>query len=174
MKIRDMAQISLLLAIGFILRMIVPGYGAGMKPDLMLAMVFIIILMRRDFKSAILAGTVAGIINALTTTFPAGQIPNLIDKPLTSVLVYLLVTALADRVPNYITAGVIGAVGTIFSGSIFLLSALTLVGLPAPFSVLFTTVVLPAAVLNTIGIVVLYPIVMYSKQIVDRTQPQES
>ena len=58
MKIRDMAQISLLLAIGFILRMIVPGYGAGMKPDLMLAMVFIIILMRRDFKSAILAGTV--------------------------------------------------------------------------------------------------------------------
>jgi len=174
MNIREMAQISLLLAIGFILRLLVPGYGAGMKPDLLLAMLFVIILLKRDLKSSLLAGAVAGIICALTTTFPAGQIPNIIDKLLTSLFVYFLVKVFADRIPKTIIAGIIGAVGTLFSGAIFLLSALALVGIPAPFEILYTTVVLPTAVANTIGVIVLYPIVTFSKQVVERSRPQEA
>jgi len=173
MNIREMAQISLLLAVGFILRLLVPGYGAGMKPDLLLAMLFVIILLKRDLKSSLLAGTVAGIICALTTNFPGGQIPNLIDKLLTSLFVYMLVKVLADRVPTTITSGIIGAIGTMFSGTAFLLAALALTGIPAPFEVLFATVVLPATIANTIGVVVLYPIVTFSKQVVDRARPQE-
>jgi len=168
-----MTQISLLLAVGFILRLVVPGYGAGMKPDLLLAMLFVIILLKRDLKSTLLAGSVAGIICALTTTFPAGQIPNLIDKLLTSLFVYMLVKVLAERVPITVTAGIIGALGTLFSGAVFLGSALALVGIPAPFGVLFTTVVLPTTIVNAIGVVVLYPIVIFSKQVVERARPQE-
>ena len=100
MNIREMAQISLLLAIGFILHALTPGYGAGMKPDLLLAMLFIIILLKRDFKAALLAGTVAGIIAALTTTFPGGQIPNIIDKVVSSIFVYLLVSCLPKEYPT--------------------------------------------------------------------------
>jgi hypothetical protein len=173
MNIREMAQISLLLAIGFILHAITPGYGAGMKPDLLIAMLFIIVLLKKDFKAAVLAGAVAGIIAALTTTFPAGQIPNLIDKVTTSIFAFMLVKVLAGRIPNVITAGLLGALGTLVSGTVFLTSALAITGLPAPFSVLFATVVLPAAVVNTIGVVVLYPVVTFSKNIVDRARPQE-
>lgn len=173
MNIREMAQISLLLAIGFILHALTPGYGAGMKPDLLLAMLFIIILLKRDFKAALLAGTVAGIIAALTTTFPGGQIPNIIDKVVSSIFVYLLVKLLAERIPNAITAGIIGALGTLVSGAVFLTSALAIVGLPAPFGVLFATVVMPAVVANTIGVVVLYPLVTFSQNVVNRARPQE-
>ncbi|KJS87695.1 MAG: hypothetical protein JM58_03240 [Peptococcaceae bacterium BICA1-8] len=174
MNIREMAQISLLLAIGFILRLITPGYGAGMKPDLLLAMLFVIILLKKDLRSTLLAGSVAGIICALTTTFPAGQIPNLIDKPLTSLFVYMLIKILAkSRVPVLVTAGIIGALGTLFSGAVFLLSALALVGIPAPFEILYATVVLPATIANTIGVVVLYPLVTFSKQVIERGRPQE-
>lgn len=173
MSIKEMAQISLLLAIGFILRLLVPGYGAGMKPDLLLAMLFVIILLKRDFKASLLAGGVAGIICALTTTFPAGQLPNIIDKLLTSIFVFGLVKAFYGRIPTVVLSGIIGAVGTVFSGTAFLLIALALTGIPAPFSVLFATVVLPAAVVNTIGILVLYPIVIFSKQVIDKGRPQQ-
>lgn len=171
MNIREIAQISLLLAIGFILRMLVPAYGAGMKPDLLLAMLFIIIIMKRDFKTSMVAGAVAGIICALTTQFPAGQIPNIIDKLVTSAFIFLLVKIIGDRIPSSIATGIIGAVGTAFSGAIFLLIALALVGIPAPFGILYTTVVAPTIILNTIGIVILYPIVTFSQKVVNNVKP---
>lgn len=45
---------------------------------------------------------------------------------------------------------IIMAVATLVSGVAFLTSALLIVGLPAPFAVLFTTVVLPALVSNVV------------------------
>ena len=86
---------------------------------------------------------------------------------------YMLIKVLADRVPIVVAAGIIGAVGTLFSGAVFLLSALALVGIPAPFEILYATVVLPATVANTIGVVVLYPLVIFSKQVIERGRPQE-
>ena len=166
MDLRELVQISLLLGAGFVLRLIIPGYGAGMKPDVMLIMLFIIIFMKREFSPTLAAGMVAGMIAALTTSFPAGQIPNIIDKSITSIFVLILVKMLADKAPGFITLGAIGFVGTIFSGTVFLTTALVLTGIPAPFMVLFTTVVVPAAIINTVGIVVLYPIVTFSKNVV--------
>ncbi len=166
MDLRELVQISLLLGAGFVLRLIIPGYGAGMKPDVMLIMLFIIIFSKKEFSTTVTAGIVAGMIAALTTSFPAGQIPNIIDKPLTSIFVLALVKLFADKVPSLVSLGVIGFVGTVFSGSVFLTSALLLTGIPAPFMVLFTTVVLPAAVINTVGIVVLYPLVTFSRNVV--------
>ncbi|SMB96456.1 Tryptophan transporter TrpP [Desulfonispora thiosulfatigenes DSM 11270] len=171
MKIKEIVQVSLLLGIGMILHLIIPGYGAGMKPDLLLSMLFIIIFMKKDFKLSMLAGVVAGLLCMLTTQFPGGQLPNLIDKIATAFLVYILVKLFFGRIPDLIGIGIIGAIGTLFSGSVFLITALALVGIPAPFGILFTTVVVPATILNTIGIVILYPIVRFSSGIVEKSKP---
>ena len=116
MDLRELVQISLLLGAGFVLRLIIPGYGAGMKPDVMLIMLFIIIFSKKEFSTTVTAGIVAGMIAALTTSFPAGQIPNIIDKPLTSIFVLALVKLFADKVPSLVSLGVIGFIVTVVSG----------------------------------------------------------
>ncbi|MFZ5752804.1 MAG: tryptophan transporter [Bacillota bacterium] len=191
MSLRDSLQIALLLAVGYILRLIVPGYGAGMKPDLMLGMLFVIILMHRNFKVTMLAGALTAIITALTTTFPGGQIPNLIDKPLTSLFVYVLVMLIVNPLEKllgrtsftflglkaslgtFLSCGIIGFLGTLFSGFVFLMAALAIVGLPAPFKVLYATVVIPTAIANTVSVMVLYPLVTLSKRVIAGSQREE-
>lgn len=167
MSLKDTTQIALLLAVGTVLRIIMPAYGAGMKPDVALAMLFIIIVLNPKPKVALVSGIIAGLLAAMTTGFPGGQIPNIIDKPLTAMLAFGIVTLLKGRIPDSFIAVVLGVIATIFSGTVFMLTALVLVGLPAAFSVLFTTVVLPAAVLNTISVLVLYPVIKFSKNLVE-------
>lgn len=72
LKIKDLALIGLLLAIGTILHVIMPGFGAGMKPDTIAAMLIVVVLMYRNFKVTLVAGLVGGLLAALTTTFPGG------------------------------------------------------------------------------------------------------
>jgi len=192
MSIRETAQIALLLAIGYVLHVIVPGYGAGMKPDTVMAMLIVIILMHRNFKTALTAGIAAGIIAALSTTFPGGQIPNIIDKTLTSMVVLLMTYILANPLEKmlgkasfrilgmraslgtFLACGIIGFAGTVVSGIIFLGSALFLVGLPAPFEILFYTVVIPAALASSVAVMVLYPMVAVSKQLVSRPTAEQN
>ncbi|WOP21699.1 tryptophan transporter [Bacillus pumilus] len=50
------------------------------------------------------------------------------------------------------------AIGTIVSGVIFLSAALLITGLPAALPALLVGVVLPAAVINTIAMVFVFPI----------------
>lgn len=71
LKIKDLALIGLLLAIGTILHVIMPGF-AGMKPDTIAAMLIVVVLMYRNFKVTLVAGLVGGLLAALTTTFPGG------------------------------------------------------------------------------------------------------
>ena len=79
MSLRETLQVALLLAIGTLLHLITPGYGGGMKPDLLLSMLFIVILLKPKLQPTIVAGILAGLLAALTTTFPGGQLPNIID-----------------------------------------------------------------------------------------------
>lgn len=192
MSIRETAQIALLLAIGYVLHIIVPGYGAGMKPDTIMAMLIVIVLMHRNLKTTLTAGIAAGIIAALSTTFPGGQIPNIIDKTLTSLVVLVLALVLANPLEKllhkasfrflgmnaslgtFLACGIIGFVGTVVSGLIFLSSALFLVGLPAPFQILFITVVLPAAIASAVAVMVLYPLVTMTRRILDRPVVNEN
>ncbi|WP_227765556.1 tryptophan transporter [Zhaonella formicivorans] len=169
MSLRDSIQVALLLAIGTILHLVVPGYGSGMKPDLLLGMFFIVLLLKRDFRSTLLASLLAGLLSAFATTFPGGQLPNIIDKLITGLVVFAMVKLLYGRINNYVLTGIIGVLGTLVSGAAFLGSALAIVGLPAPFMALFTTVVLPAAVLNTIAVIILYPVVLFSKNTIERS-----
>lgn len=170
MKLNRFVRVALLMAIGLILHYVVPPIVLGMKPDLLLSMLFIVILMETDVKLALEAGIIGGILTALTTGFPGGQVPNLIDKIITTFFVLGLIRMLRHKVSEKVLLFIVPILGTIVSGAVFLGSALLIVGLPGPFKVLFTTVVLPATLVNTIAVVVLYPLVLMSERAVSGKQ----
>lgn len=161
MNTRILVTLSLFAAIGAVLHMVMPPFYNGMKPDMMLVMMFIGIILFPSLKNVTLLSIVTGVLSALTTTFPGGQIPNIIDKIITGFVFYgifLVVKKIAQKVA---TATVLTVVGTIISGTIFLLSALMIVGLPGgvAFTTLFLTVVLPATLFNGGAMIVILPIV---------------
>jgi len=159
MKVKQLTMSAILLAIGAILHYIVPGTFAGLKPDFLLSMMFLAIFI--NFNPTNLAATsiVCGLISAMTTQFPGGQLPNIIDKCVTGIVVGLMIYALKKlSISETVKMGVVGFVGTIVSGTTFLASALLLVGLPGPFAVLYTGVIV-ASIGNVIFVVMLYQII---------------
>ncbi|MBU3192089.1 tryptophan transporter [Clostridium bowmanii] len=147
MKTNKIIITSLFLAIGLILHQITPGILLGIKPDFLLVFMILSIILTKDFKLAFITGIVAGILCALSTSFPGGQLPNIIDKVVTSIVVYGIYINSNFNSPLKLTG--IYFLGTIISGIFFLGSALILFGLPAPFLILFVTIVLPTSVLNS-------------------------
>ena len=144
---------ALLLAVGFILHYVTPTLGLPMQVDFsLITLILVITLNKSSFSTCVASGVVTGIFSGITTKFPMGMIPNIIDKIVTTIFVYLLIKLLdKTALHNKIKAIVVNAVGTLISGTVFLVSALLLVGLPAPISILFTTVVIPATIVNTIA-----------------------
>ena len=153
MKTKQLVTNSLLLAVGFLLHYVTPAIGLPMQIDFsLITLILVITLNRNSFSTCVASGVATGIFSGLTTKFPVGFIPNIIDKITTTIFVYLLIklldkTALHSKIKTI----VVNAVGTLVSGTVFLSSALLLVGLPAPFSLLFVTVVIPATIVNTIA-----------------------
>ena len=143
---------SLLLAVGFLLHYVTPAIGLPMQIDFsLITLILIINLNKNSFSTCLASGVATGIFSGITTKFPLGFIPNIIDKIFTTVAVYLIIRLLDKTVlSSKVKAIVVNAIGTVISGVVFLVSALILVGLPAPFFVLFTTVVVPATVVNII------------------------
>lgn len=166
---KTLAINSLFLAIGLILHQIMPVFGLPMEPDMALAMLFVIILMnRKNFMTCLNAGIITGVFTALTTKFPGGQFPNVIDKISTTIIVFILIWMIynlpvvkkcKESLKEWLITLIVFPIGTLISGSIFLLSASYIVGLPASVSALVMTVVLPAIVLNTIAGVFLVKVV---------------
>ena len=173
MRTKDLAQAALLLAVGFILHAFFPPIVMGMKPDFALAMMFILLIIKQDFKMGFLVAVTTGIFTALTTGFPGGQIANIVDKLFTFLIVYPLIPFVVKLPSQKLSTGIITALGTILSGSIFLGTAALIVGLPGPFAVLFSTVVIPAAVVNTITAVIVFSVVDYSMDVEVETPEQE-
>jgi len=101
---------------------------------LLLSTLFVALLLIRDFRTNLLTGLLAGLIAALTTSFPGGQLPNILDKLVVTLFVIVLVRA--------------AGLGTLLSGAVFLSTAPQLNGLPLPFSVRFTTIAVPATLAN--------------------------
>lgn len=156
MNLRKNILVSLLLAIGYIMHQVIPGTIGNMKFDLMLSFIFVALFISKDFKSTMLTALLGGFITALTTTFPGGQIANIVDKLVTCIAVYLMIKILDKIKYKQVATGIIAFIGTIISGSAFLYTALVLVGLPAPFPVLFAGIVLPTAVTNIFVTLVVY------------------
>ncbi|MBA4535673.1 tryptophan transporter [Bacillus aquiflavi] len=158
MSAKNIVILSLLVGIGAVLHAVVPGIFLSMKPDMMLTMMFLGIILFPDKQSVLLLGIVTGLISGITTTFPGGLIPNIIDKPVTAFIFFILLLAIKKFHFSIISISILTALGTIISGIIFLSSAYFIVGLPGAFTALFAAVVLPAALVNTIVMLILYPI----------------
>ncbi|NHM31749.1 tryptophan transporter [Neobacillus terrae] len=158
MNTKNLVALSLLVGMGAVLHAVIPNIVLGMKPDMLLTMMFLGIILFPEKKSVMLLAIVSGVVSGITSTFPGGLIPNIIDKPVTAALFLLLFTLFKKYQTNLVAVGVLTAVGTIISGIAFLTSAYFIVGLPGPFAALFAGVVLPAAALNTVAMVILYPI----------------
>jgi ABC-type multidrug transport system fused ATPase/permease subunit len=147
---------SLFLGIGAVLHQIAPPILLGMKPDFSLVMLFIIMILNDEYKTCLCAGIVAGLIAAATTTFPGGQLANVVDKFITTNIIFLLLMPLRNILNNQVKIILISAFGTVVSGSVFLLTALLTVGLPASFNILFVSVVIPATLINTVAAFALF------------------
>ncbi|KQL18586.1 tryptophan transporter [Cytobacillus solani] len=167
MNTKNLVALSLLVGMGAVLHAVMPGFGAGMKPDMMLTMMFLGIILFPDRKSVLLLSLATGLISGLTTTFPGGLFPNIIDKPITAAIFFGLFLLLKKFHHSIISASVLTVIGTLISGIVFLTSAYFIVGLPGPFAALFGAVVLPATIVNTVTMVILYPI---AQSIMKRTK----
>ncbi|GAB3060516.1 tryptophan transporter [Virgibacillus ainsalahensis] len=169
MNTRILVILSLLIGMGAVLHAIAPPILFGVKPDMLLSMMFLGILLFPKPKYVLILSIATGVISALTTSAPGGQIANVIDKPITALLFFGMFLLLKNKIPSTITAPVLTAIGTMVSGSIFLSVALFIIGfMEGGFLALFLTVVLPAAAVNTIIMIVVYPIV---QGIFKRSQP---
>ncbi|WP_174616212.1 tryptophan transporter [Virgibacillus ihumii] len=160
MNTRVLIILSLLVGIGAVLHTVVPSVLYGVKPDMMLSMMFLGILLFPKLKYVVLLSIVTGILSALTTMAPGGQIANMIDKPVTGLLFFGLLLLVNKKINPNINAPMLTGIGTIISGTVFLGSALYIVGLMnGAFPALFIAIVLPTAILNTVLMAVVYPVV---------------
>ncbi len=156
MNVKRMMLNAILIAIGTLLHQITPALGLPMQPDFALAMLFIIIIINSDYKSALISSIIIGVLTALTTKFPGGQLPNIIDKIVTANVIYFMFKVMGTRVNNNIKMVLALSFGTILSGLVFLGSASILVGLPGAFTSLVFIVVIPASIMNILLGLALY------------------
>ncbi|MCM3567895.1 tryptophan transporter [Neobacillus mesonae] len=157
MNTKNLVILALLAGIGVVLHTVMPSFF-GIKPDMMLAMMFLGIVLIPEIKSVLLLAIVTGVLSGLTTGFPGGQIPNIIDKPITALVFFGLFLALNKYRNSVISVAVLTAVGTLVSGTVFLTAAYFIVGLPSSFAVLFAAGVLPAIAINAVVMVIVFPI----------------
>lgn len=122
---RNLTVSAIFMALGLVLHLMVPGVFFGVKPDFLLSMMFISLMIVDDSKEALLIGVAGGIMSALTTGFPGGQIPNFIEKIITSLVIFYVIKTMGKNfsVPKII---LIFALGTMISGTLFLTIALTM------------------------------------------------
>lgn len=160
MNTKNLVLMALLVSVGAALYVIIPGFSGGMKPDFMLTMMFIGILLFPNVKSVFLLAVTTGVISGLFSTFPGGFVPNILDKFITAFVFLAFVLILKNIIRKLPVAIALCAGGTVLSGTVFLSSAIFIIGANIPFGVLFTTVVLPAMLLNGIAFAFIYPIVL--------------
>ncbi|MDN4608591.1 tryptophan transporter [Sporosarcina highlanderae] len=159
MNTKQLTLMALLVAVGAALYLVIPGYGEGMKPDFMLTMMFIGMLLFPDVRSVFLLAATTGVLSGLFTTLPGGFIPNVIDKLITAFVIYAVILLLKKYTNHLIVSTAITCIGTLLSGTIFLSVAIYVMGVNIPFGFLFLTVVLPTMALNGIVFFIILPII---------------
>ncbi|SDC44141.1 Tryptophan transporter TrpP [Pelagirhabdus alkalitolerans] len=160
MRTKDLVLLALFMGIGAVLHIIAPPILFGMKPDIMLPMMFLGILLFPHVKYVLVLSLATGVISALTTAAPGGQVSNLIEKPITAFIFFALLLIIPKQVNQKVLAPILVAIGTFVSGTIFLTLALYVIGLmEGAFTVMVAGVVLPAVLFNVVFTIVLYPII---------------
>lgn len=159
MNTKNLVLMSLLISIGAALYLVIPGFNGGMKPDFMLTMMFIGILLFPKASHVFLLAVTTGVISGLFSTFPAGFIPNVVDKFITAFVFFAVVMALKHLTTKLSVTVALTAIGTLVSGVIFLSVAIFVLGVDLPFGGLVIGVVLPTVALNSIAFFFIFPIV---------------
>lgn len=159
MKTKNLVLMALLVAVGAALYIVIPGFNGGMKPDFMLTMMFIGILLFPNSRDVFLLAVTTGVLSGLFSTFPGGFFPNIIDKFVTAFVVLFIIKLLSNHANKIVLSSVVVGIGTMISGSVFLSTAILLVGAKIPFLLMFTTVVLPAVAINIVAFIVIFPII---------------
>ncbi|MEO4054566.1 tryptophan transporter [Solibacillus sp. CAU 1738] len=159
MNTKNLVLMALLVGVGAALYVVIPGINGGMKPDFMLTMMFIGIVLFPTMKDTFLLAISTGVLSGLFSTFPGGFVPNIVDKAVTGFVFLAIVIILRKVAQKIAVSTILVGLGTILSGSTFLTMALLLTEVPIDFKVLFVTVVLPAVVFNAIAFVIIYPII---------------
>lgn len=148
---RNLTISAIFMALGLVLHLMVPGVFFGVKPDFLLSMIFISLMIVDDSKEALLIGVAGGIMSALTTGFPGGQIPNFIEKIITSLAVFYMIKTMNKNfsIPKII---LIFALGTMISGTMFLTIALTMTKQLNLFIPSYPAVLVAMAINATLGV----------------------
>ncbi|AZR73094.1 hypothetical protein BBF96_06670 [Anoxybacter fermentans] len=168
MRLMDLIDVIFLLTIGFVYHFIFPGIpiANGMKPDVSLAILFVIILVKKDFRLVMVSALIIGIFTTLTSSVSTGAWINFIEKIITGGLMYFLINWIKRfEWKQAFFLFIIGFFGTIISGLIFTLLATTLVGLSNTFTVLFKEVFLPTALMNSGALYVLFISIEYAESL---------
>ncbi|MBY6037973.1 tryptophan transporter [Fictibacillus nanhaiensis] len=165
MNTKSLALTSVLIALGYVFHTVVPPLFFGMKPDLLLVMMFLAIMLSPTKQNVLIASMAAGAISALTTGMAGGQIANLVEKPITA-FIFLAMFLLAKKVKvNAFSAVLLTVVGTIISGTVFLLVAMLVAGLPGSLFSFIGLIVLPTSVISGLIMFFIYPVAQrFSKQ----------
>ena len=167
MNTRVLVILSLLVGIGAVLHFVMPPIY-GVTPDMMLAMMFIGIMLFPKLKYVVVLAIATGFLSGLLTNAPGGQIANIVEKPITAMIFFALFLLVNNRVDIKISVPFLTAIGTMISGTIFLTLVFYVIGSMEGALLLAYPAVLIAAVLNTILLVIIYPIV---QQILKRSNP---
>ncbi|MDK2800479.1 MAG: hypothetical protein PWP27_1541 [Clostridiales bacterium] len=168
-NLREMILAGLLLSIGLVLHYITPATGTPVKPDFLLAMLFLCFLIFEDFSVSFVAGIAAGILSGITTSVPGGLIPNVIDKILTTIVCLGIIYVTRKFINQYILSVIVPILGTLFSGFVFLSTAILLKILPSQsFVPAFFTAVIPATVGNVILIAVLFGVLKQTTKLYNK------
>ena len=152
MNTKQMVANAILIAVGAILHLITPSFF-GMQCDFSLAMLFIIIVFNKEYKTTLVCGIIVGIFAAYTSKLGGMAIvPNIVDKLITCNVMYLILIPLRNNISKIKQITLLLPLGTLVSGTIFLTVLMMLSGLPGgmSFEALFMSVVVPTMAINTI------------------------
>ncbi|MGG7176649.1 tryptophan transporter [Clostridium paraputrificum] len=159
MKTKKMIINAILIAIGVILHVVTPAIGLPAQPDFALAMLFVIMILNKDYKTTLFSGIIIGIFTALTTKTVGGQLPNIIDKLVTCNVMYLVLMPLREKVNKNVQAIVLLLFGTGLSGLTFLTSLAVIIGIKGSIIAPILAVVIPTAIINVIIGLIIFKVV---------------
>ena len=160
METKKMIINAILIAIGVILHVISPSLGLAAQPDFALAMLFIVMLLNKDYKTTLFSGIIIGIFTALTTKTVGGQLPNIIDKIITCNVMFLILALLRDKVSKNLQSIILMFLGTFLSGVVFLSSLALIYGIHGGIVIPILVIVVPTALINTVFGLIIYKIVL--------------
>ena len=112
---------SIFLSVGLLLHYITPALFLGVKPDFLLVMMFLGIFFMDNVKEAFVLSLFAGLLAAFTTNFPMGQLPNILDKIVSGIVVYYLFKVMGK---NKVKSNFVFMIGTLISWFVFLVTAI--------------------------------------------------